>query len=148
MRHTPTLLLLLTCAAALLLGGCTGSRTRLNPGAELGWYVADSAWMFSHTAPHQRTPTSRLDSYYDPANGDIVVSEQLHGMLLVAKSMEEIGHAVDHQRPATLWQLLRRYQAPGFLPIAHDPEELAMLVAYCATLPPADPTAPPSRNPR
>lgn len=146
MRHTSALFLLLL--TALLLPGCAGSRTRLNPGAELGWYVADSAWMFQHAPPDRRAPCSRLDGYYDPANGDIVMSEQLHGYFLVARSFEELVHAFDHQRPASLWALIRRYQAPGFLPIAHSPEELARLIAVCATLPPVDPASPPSRNPR
>jgi hypothetical protein len=152
MRHTSALALFLLALATLLpLGGCSGSRTRLNPGADLGWYVADSAWLFNHIPPGvQRTPGSRLDGYYDPANGDIVISEQLHGMRLVNAAFEELSHANDHQRPASLWELIRRYQTPrnpSFLRIAHGPEELARLIAICATLPPADPASPPSRQP-
>lgn len=151
MRHASALALLLLAAAALLpLGGCAGTRTRLNPGAELGWYVADSAWMFQHIPEgKQRAPGAALRGYYDPANGDITISDQLQGYALVQCCFEELGHARDHQRPATLWELIRRYQTPqrpDFLRIAHTPEELARLIAVCATLPPVDPSAPPSRT--
>lgn len=118
---------------AMSLVGCDGTRTRLNTGSDLAWYSADAAWMKQHS-------DGIMDwGQYNPANGDITIWDGLSGMTLVNVSCEELWHAADHQKPSSLWELIRRYQTPldpSFMRIAHTPEDLAMTIAKLSSLPP------------
>lgn len=138
-------LILLVCA--LFTIGCD-SRTRLNPGADLAVYVGSTQYMHQRITEGNLRAYARLDGFYDPANGDIVLNEQLRGVGWIQVWSDELQHAYAHQRPTDLIELLRRYESPDFRLIAHGDEEIAILNALCATYPPADPTAPSSRNPK
>ena len=97
---------------ALSAVGC-GSRTQINPGADLAIYTGSTQWM------HERKPGPKwqltyLGGYYDPEDGSITVNEQSHEWALVRIFVHELGHAWDHQKPVDLWELMARYQAPGF----------------------------------
>jgi hypothetical protein len=134
---------ILIVLAVVLLTGC-GDRTRLNPGADLAVYIGSAQWM------HERKPgpsygPAQLLGYYDPSNGDITISEQVRGTGFIQVWSDELQHAYAHQRPADLLELLRRYESPGFKLIAHTPEDIAVLNAMCASLPPVNPAASPSR---
>ena len=136
-------LAMLICA--VLLTGCA-DRVRLNPGADLAVYVGSTQYMHQRITEGNLRAYTRLDGFYDPANGDIVLNEQLRGIGWIQGWSDELQHAYAHQRPADLIELLRRYESPGFQLIAHGDEEIAILNALCATYPPADPSAPSSRN--
>ncbi len=135
----------LAVIAVLLLCGCD-SRTRLNPGADLAVYIGSTQYMHSRLPPGASRDSALLGGFYDPANGDIVLNEQLRGAGWIQVWSDELQHAYAHQRPADLIELLRRYESPDFRLIAHGKEEIAILNALCASYPPVDPTAPPSRN--
>jgi hypothetical protein len=137
----------LLVSIVLLCAGC-GGRTRINTGADLAVYIGSTQYMHSRITEGNLRAYSRLDGFYDPANGDIVLNEQLRGVGWVQVWSDELQHAYAHQRPADLIELLRRYESPDFKLIAHGKEEIAILNALCATYPPADPTAPSSRNPK
>jgi len=97
----------------LLLTGC-GHRWQVNHGADLATYVASSQWMFERIPAGTPKATAFLGGYYDPADGSITLNEQLHGWDLARVYVHELGHDWDHQRPADLWELMARYQAPDF----------------------------------
>jgi hypothetical protein len=99
--------------ALLLTVGC-GSRTQINPGADLAIYSGSPQWMFQHIPAGTYKGDARLDGYYSPADGSITISEQLHNWALARVLIHELGHAYDHQRPVDLWELMARYQAPAF----------------------------------
>lgn len=138
---------LLPIIAIALLAGC-GSRTRINPGADLAVYIGSSQYMHSRITAGRLRADTRLDGFYDPANGDIVLNEQLRGIGWIQVWSDEIQHAYAHQQPADLIELLRRYESPSFRLIAHSKEEIAVLNALCATYPPVNPSATSSRNPK
>jgi len=138
---------ILSILAVLLLTGC-GDRTRLNPGSELAVYIGSTQYMHARLPEGALRWSSRLDGFYDPANGDIVLSEQLRGVGWIKTWSDELHHAYSHQHPAGLIELLRRYESPDFRLIAHSDEEIAISITLFASLPPPDPTAPPSRNPK
>jgi len=98
---------------ALALVGC-GSRTRLNPGADLAIYQGSTAHMHE-TLPAgvDHATTTRL-GYYSPSDGSITLHEQLRGLAAARVLAHELAHAYDHQKPRDIWELLIRYQAPGF----------------------------------
>ena len=146
MRFSP-ILPILPILAVLFLTGC-GDRTRLNPGADLAVYIGSTQYMHSRIPEGSLRAYARLDGFYDPANGDIILNEQLRGVGWIQVWSDELQHAYAHQQPADLIELLRRYESPDFRLIAHGKEEIAILNALCASYPPVDPTAPPSRNPR
>jgi hypothetical protein len=101
------------CLFALFSLGCS-DRTRINNGADLAIYVGTPQHMFDHIPAGVYKGNARLDGYYSPADGSITISEQLHGWSLVRTFVHEFGHAADHQRPSDIWELMARYQAPGF----------------------------------
>lgn len=119
--------------AALAVAGC-GSRTQINPGADLAVYVGSTQWMHGLKPGHKGAPTY-LGGYYDPADGSITVNEQSHGWELAIVFSHELGHAWDHQQPADLWELLARYSAPGFSFNFHGAESVERGRAYMDTMP-------------
>lgn len=122
-----------------------GDRTRLNPGATYGFYIGSTQYMHARLSDGTLRGYSRLDGFYDPANGDIVINEQVRGIGWVQVYSDELQHAYAHQQPPDLITLLRKYESPSFKLIAHEPEEIAILNARCASRPPPDPQAQPSR---
>jgi hypothetical protein len=138
---------ILIVLAIVLLTGC-GDRTRINHGADLAVYIGSTQYMHSRLPPGSSHDSARLLGFYDPANGDIVLNEQVRGVGWIQVWSDELQHAYAHQQPADLIELLRRYESPNFRLIAHGKEEIAILNALCATYPPVDPTAPPSRIPK
>lgn len=130
---------LLACLCLLFLVGCDGSRSRLNDGADLATYSASPQWMFQHIPAGLPKGQVRLDGYYDPDDGSITISEQLHGWMLARTYAHELGHAWDHQRPADIWELLARYQSPDFSFNPHPDEQLVYSKAALLEIP--SPTA-------
>lgn len=115
--------LILLAVAALAFVGC-GSRTQINPGADLAVYVGSTQWMHERKPWHKGNP-SFFGGYYDITNGSITVNEQLHGWALVGVFTHELlGHAWDHQRPRDGWELLARYHSPAFQLLTHSQEQI------------------------
>ena len=102
---------LLICA--LFTIGCA-ERTRLNPGAQLSVYEANTQWMFE-TLPAgcNKATTVRL-GYYSTSDGSITLNEQLRGYAAARVLVHELSHAYDHQKPRDMWELLARYQSVDF----------------------------------
>jgi len=142
MTHLPLIIL---SALALVLGGCA-SRERINWGAELAIYNASPQWMFDRLPPGVDRATGVLKGYYDPANGEITISEQLCRSEWARTLIHEMGHAYDHQQPASIWALISRYDSPERASFnLHSPAETARLMAVAASFPQPDPTKAPSR---
>lgn len=127
--------LLVACITVALLAGC-GSRTQINPGADLAVYVGSAQWMHALKPGHKGAPTY-LGGYYDPEDGSITVNEQSHGWALARIFVHEIGHAYDHQKPVDLWELMARYESPNFSFNFHDAESIERGRGYMDTI--ADP---------
>lgn len=139
------LLSLVILSLVILSIAACGSRTRINPGATYGLYIGSTQYMHARMSDGALRGSSILAGFYDPANGDIVINEQVRGVGWVQVYSDELQHAYAHQQPPDLITLLRKYESPSFKLIAHEPEEIAILNAYCASLPPPDPQAQPSR---
>lgn len=131
---------LFAALAVLLLVGCSGSRTRLNPGADLAWYEGSAQWMFDHLPPGCNRATAFLGGYYDPTDGSITTNEQLNRTGFFRVGMHELGiHAFNHQKPADMEELMRRYESPAFSFGFHYEEERQAAKQYLDTIP--DPLA-------
>lgn len=115
--------LILLAITALALVGC-GSRTQINPGADLAVYVGSTQWMHERKPGHKGNP-SFYGGYYDPEDGSITVSERAHEWMLAGIFAHElIGHAWDHQKPRDGWELLARYHSPAFQLLTHSQEQI------------------------
>ncbi len=130
-RHASILVLF---AALALLTGCA-QRWQINVGADLATYVASAQWMFEHTPPGLPKNATFLGGYYDPEDGSITLNEQLHEWQLARVYVHELGHAFDHQRPADLWELMARYQSPGFGFNPHPDDEAEYTRAALQAMP-------------
>jgi hypothetical protein len=120
-------LILLICTISLI--GCTGSRTRINYGADLAVYEASPQWMFDHMPPGTPRGASRFYGYYDPTDGSITLNEQNTKWTAVRIFNHEFTlHAIPHQKPVDATELLLRYHSPSFDFILH-PEQRDRLLA-------------------
>jgi len=135
MRHLIPILTM----SVLAFAGCAGSRTQINPGAELAIYVGSTQYMFDKMPAGLIKMHHVNEGFYDPTDGSITINEQLRGWGFTTKLMHEMNlHAYDHQR-VSIMELMQRYESPSFSFNFHDPESVERGRAYLATFP--DPLA-------
>jgi len=123
----------------LAIAGCAGTRTQINPGAELAIYVGSTQYMFDKMPAGLIKAHHVNEGFYDPADGSITISEQLRGWGFATKLMHEMNlHAYDHQK-VSITELMARYESPAFSFNFHSAESVERGRAYLDTFP--DPLA-------
>ena len=93
--------------------GCART-TQVNYGAELPIYMASPQFMFEAIPAGVQKNYAMLRGFYYKPTGAIYSHEGMSPAQTMRTFAHELAHAYDDQRPADMWELLRRYHSPRF----------------------------------
>jgi hypothetical protein len=116
MQTSPHCLRLATLLCALLLfAGCAPYR-QINPGARVGAYACDQAWMEAEFIRRGGTLTEgrRLAGFHDRKTGESFVDAALPKYTFAAVMLHEAGGHGNEERDLVVWELLNAMDSPEF----------------------------------